>query len=183
MSIVSDAVWDALRASIRAPEGSAREQVGELVQRVGGIGELARITSGTPEGRLPAQGTEQRRAYLAARRSIERYLRGERTPAAGRLERLARAALARADDAWRRGIRITITGVVRVSKDRRRRTLVIVIPEPDAGELVDMFEAGDRGAFDEFIGDEELGDFYGVDFDLEEIESVDVEPARGAAFE
>lgn len=193
MSLVSDAVWDALSAALEPPEGEPPELVRRLVGRVGGIGPLARITSGLPaDEKLPPSGSYAFRRYRADRRSIERYLRGERSPSAGRLERLAFAVFSTVDSAWRGGILIQISGGIAVngyvrvpgSPDRKddpnaggSRTVTIIIPAPEAAEIVDAFEDGDRGLFDELLGDDELADWYGVEeLELGEEVSISVRP-------
>lgn len=181
---LSDAVWEALAGALRPPAGTPRERVGALVAGVGGIGPLARLLTGLPAaGRLPGAGTAERRAYLAERRSIERYLRGERTPASGRLERLAGAVFRRVDSSWRRGIVIELAGALEVNGYcRPGRTATILIPSGPAGDLVDAFEDGDRGTFDELLGDDALADYYGVDDLTEcgEVEITDVRPVAAA---
>lgn len=189
MSIVSDAVWDALAADLELDyDTDPQDLVRELVERVGGIGPIARYLSHQPlRGRLPAAGTAEFRRYRTERRSIERYLRGERHPSDDRLERLARAALAPVDARWREGMVITITGDCGINGywrhpggDRQEpgggsRVLTIMVPSSEASELVDAFESGDRGAFDDLLGDDDLADLYGVEeIDCDEISSITV---------
>lgn len=52
-------------------------RVSNLVMEYGGASELARAIAGTPGGKLPARGTDERKAYDAAARSVNRWLNWE----------------------------------------------------------------------------------------------------------
>ena len=118
------------------PAVSTRGYVTALGGPRKGIRTLALLKTGQPaSAALPPAGSAERRAYLAARRDIERWLKYEeggagqrRKPNArwlGEQRSRVRAAAARGLIAGlrRRGARTRVIALVRVSRDERTREL------------------------------------------------------------
>lgn len=130
------------------------------------IRELALMWLGL--NRIPRQGTDSWRNYRTARRLFERYRAGlGRAPRGGRqtraprdveefLDRL-RERIERRRPPAGKSLTITITGEVRVSKDRRHRTIREELDGECIGRIVDALEDEDcdaaEDAFEECFGE------------------------------
>lgn len=130
------------------------------------IRELALLWLGLDK--IPRAGSRAHREYLSARRRFERYLAGlGRGPRGGKQTR-APEDLEEFLDSLRERIerrrpepgplKTTITGEVRVSKDRRRRTITVTLPEECIERILDLLDEDlcDEAAevFEECFGEE-----------------------------
>lgn len=109
-----------------------------------------------PTGALPAAGTRERKSYLAARRSIERWNAGTRRPSArsqAKLDEARTAARAQATKdrlrrMRRRGVRVRMRAKITVSNDTRWRTIPappapgLLLSSAASGDVVDAYDAG-----------------------------------------
>jgi hypothetical protein len=122
------------------PDEAEVLQSGDLSNREVALALIGR----RPDGPLPRPGTAERRAYLAAQRSVQRYRaapgRQRRRPSAQQLPKLREAvrrtvARDRVDRLQRRGARLAITGVIRVSEQARRHRMPAAGMQTVAGPM------------------------------------------------
>lgn len=130
------------------------------------IRELALLWLGSDQ--VPKAGTERHREYLSARRRFERYLAGLGRGIRGGQQTRAPRDLEDFLDSLRERIqrrrprpgplKTTITGEVRVSKDRRRRSITVTLGADCIEEILDLLD-GDNcdeaaEAFERCFGEE-----------------------------
>lgn len=136
----------------KATYGPAK--VGDLIQQFdGNKGNLARALSGVGSGKLPAKGTDNRKAYDAAQKSISRWLASEtgsgkqaRKPDSASQEKLNKLF----QPPPPKNMSITISGSIGYDGgDFRERTISMgegTMYRIDAGAFVSAMQAGDTHA-------------------------------------
>lgn len=165
-----------LRQARRAPPAPAGQSSrDELIESLGGGREgrtaLARRLAGLKrEGALPRKGTKARHRYDAAMRALQRQAGGinprtgqPRQTRAGnkainrRIERLASNERRRREREQRskKGVRVNVRAIVRISADRRPRDFDLFISASDWNAIMDLMDSGEyddaAGSLEELI--------------------------------
>lgn len=122
------------------------------------------------------------REYRSAMRRLQRYVTGAgeiRRPSAETLRRLGR--IAGAARLSRGPVRAVIVGLVRVSKDLRRRTVAATLPAAAMRRIVTPYLGGDMElAADRFL-DAFIRAYSGVPVGFESVERLRLEPGAAEA--